>query len=610
MTENFFTEEGRTRLRNFTLRLRGYFTGCALVGLLLGGFVWWCWLSPLERTYLGSFVSASVWSRLVPGGGSRYTLLAYDWQGKAVLASSESEARAKGATWRRMDLNETQAEILFQQFYRCGLLRLFAAPLIFALILAIGGTVAVARIDQRVNERWERGKRIRGSRLVKPSKYERDHQDADGLALDVHPVAGKGTARLRMKRSEEAQGLLVLGDIGSGKSQIFHRYLAQLARREGETVIIYDPAGEFTEAHYRPERGDVILNPLDERAPFWTPTAEIKYQTDYLSVAECFFPSPHFAKESDRFFAEAGREIFARMLEERPSLSQLIKWCGDPKRIDEVCRETELAHYIDKLAGEMRGGVLATLGRVVKTLRILPRVEDCGRDFSLTQWSEARRGWLFLTVAREAEEQLRPLYTAYLDILMRRLMNGLGADRPVKFLVDELHTLDYLPSLYRAVTEGRKYRVCVFQGTQNKSQYDQRYREDAATMLSCPRHKIILRCSEPESSRWLSNLLGEEEREKPRPSVTASVADQGRDSMSYAIETRNRAVVSREEIAGLPDLRGYWRYGDSVVPFRLDFVERERLAPGFIPRRASSPVRAAIAQVVPDKTSSEPCAAD
>ena len=591
--EWLFTEEGRTRFRNFSLRLRGYFALCAGVGLIVGGLFWWMWLGPLGRTYLPSFIAASVWERLLPGGGSSYTLLAYDWQGRAVLASSESEAKAHGATWRRIQLGEAQAEQLFRGFYGCGLLQLLAPPLVLGLIVGIAGTATMARVDRRVNDRWERGKRIRGSRLVKPKKFEREHAGADGLALDV--LGG----RLRMRKTEEAQGLLILGDIGSGKSQVLHRYLAQLARREGEAAIVYDPAGEFTASHYRPDRGDVILNPLDARAPFWGPAPEIKYGTDYLSVAECFFPVPNRGrvKHSDKFFSEASREIFARMLQERPKLGELIKWIGSDKAIDAFCAGTELAHYINPKAGDQRGGVLAELGRVAKVLRLLPKEQDCSRDFSLTRWSEGRRGWIFLTGSREAEEQLRPLYSAYLDLLMRRLMSGIETSRPVKIVVDEAHSLEYLPTFYRAITEGRKYGLAVWIGTQNKHQLDQRYDDDAPTMLSCPRHKIILRCSEPESAKWLSELLGEEEREKPRPSVTASVADQGRDSMSYQIQRERLPVVSREEIAGLPDLAGYWKYGEAVVPFRLDYVSFPTVAPGFIPRLAIAPTtRAGVAE--------------
>src|SRR5262245_52339332 len=301
-------------------------------------------------------------------------------------------------------------------------------------------------------------------------------------------------------------------------------------------------------------------------------------------------PPPKLDKvESEQFFLNASRDIFARMLEFEPTPTRLVAWLADEEEIDRMCEGTELANYIRADAAPQRAGVLGSLARVGKTLRILPRSEECDFDFSLTDWATERRGWIFLTSTKEAEERLRPLYTSYLDLLMRRLMSvddAWGKTRPVKLIVDEVHTLQYLPSLYMAATEGRKYGLHLFQGTQNKHQYEDHYGKQAPTMLSCPRYTILLRCKEPDSAKWLSTLLGEEEIDRPRTSVTASVSDQGRDSVNYASQTERRPVVSMEQIANLQDLSGYWKYGELVVPFKLDFAPQEEVAEGFTPRQS------------------------
>jgi DNA helicase HerA-like ATPase len=59
-----------------------------------------------------------------------------------------------------------------------------------------------------------------------------------------------------------------MGDTGSGKSSAIREILRQIAER-GETTIVYDPALEFTPEFYSPARGDLILNPLDARCPYW-----------------------------------------------------------------------------------------------------------------------------------------------------------------------------------------------------------------------------------------------------------------------------------------------------------------------------------------------------
>src|SRR5216683_3164774 len=71
---------------------------------------------------------------------------------------------------------------------------------------------------------------------------------------------------LRVPRAEENEGLLLLGDPGTGKSQIIHQLLEQIAMRSPpEAVVCYDPAGEFIESHFD-SSSDVVLNPLDARS--------------------------------------------------------------------------------------------------------------------------------------------------------------------------------------------------------------------------------------------------------------------------------------------------------------------------------------------------------
>jgi predicted NACHT family NTPase len=83
----------------------------------------------------------------------------------------------------------------------------------------------------------------------------------DYFGFEEHPTW------IRMPRAEETEHVMLLGDPGTGKSQTIHHFLLQIAvRQPAEAVVIYDPACEFIKRHYRPERGDVILNPLDIRS--------------------------------------------------------------------------------------------------------------------------------------------------------------------------------------------------------------------------------------------------------------------------------------------------------------------------------------------------------
>src|SRR5437660_6248013 len=398
---------------------------------------------------------------------------------------------------------------------------------------------------------------------------------------------------LPVPREEETEGFLLLGDPGTGKTQVIQQFLAQIAERHpSEAVVCYDPAGEFITNYFKPGQ-DIVLNPLDARCPYWSPTLEVDYEntnagaTDRNFIAESFFPDRDHSAPNTQFFIKSARSIFARMLEFKPDAEHIVEMLTDEKLIDEVVKGTEHAHLIDKDAKGQRGGVLATLSEIGESLKLLPSLEDCSREVSLTGWNRQRRGWIFITSTQDTRDALRTLQAAWINILMKRLMAtppAASREHPCWVVVDEAHSLKRLPALSAVLVEGRKYGLKLILGTQNKAQFEEHYGRNAATMLSAPHLKILFRCNEPESARWVSEMIGEEEKERPRIGTTATVQANGRDSINYSTFTERRPVVSKEQIMSLPNLHGYWKYADSVVPFRIEPIDRPRVAPSFIPR--------------------------
>src|SRR5216683_1909406 len=404
---------------------------------------------------------------------------------------------------------------------------------------------------------------------------------------------------LPVRREEETEGFLLLGDPGTGKTQVIQQFLAQIAERHPpEAVVCYDPAGEFITNYFKPGQ-DIVLNPLDARCPYWSPTLEVDYEntnagaTDRHFIAESFFPDRDHNAPSTQFFIKSARSIFARMLEFKPDAERIVEMLTDEKLIDEVVKGTEHAHLIDKDAKGQRGGVLATLSEIGESLKLLPSLEDCSREVSLTGWTRQRRGWIFITSTQDTRDALRTLQAAWINILMKRLMAtppAASREWPCWVVVDEVHSLKRLPALSAVLVEGRKYGLKLVVGTQNKAQFEEHYGRNAATMLSAPHLKILFRCNEPESARWVSEMIGEEEKERPRIGTTETVQANGRDSINYSTYTERRSVVSKEQIMALRNLHGYWKYSDAVVPFRIQPVQGEQVAHAFIRRTVRSVV--------------------
>jgi hypothetical protein len=399
---------------------------------------------------------------------------------------------------------------------------------------------------------------------------------------------------LRIPRADETEHIMLLGDPGTGKSQTIHHFLLQIAARQPvEAVVIYDPACEFIKRHYDQTRGDVILNPLDKRSPYWSPAAEVELVTDKNLIAESFLPGRLEANQASTsgFFLKAARAIYGRMLELGPTPSQMVSWLRSEEAIDTVVAGTEHTHLIPRNAHGQRAGVLGVLSELGGILRMLPERDECESEIILTEWAKQRRGWIFITSRTDMRESLRPLQAAFINVLMKRLMSvspEWGQTHPCWLVVDEVHSLNRLPALYETETEGRKYGLKLIQGTQGKTQYEEYYDRLAKAMLAAPKLKLFFRCGEAESARWISDTIGEYEVEKPRIATTASVEDRGRDALNYSTTTEHRQAVSKEEIMALPDLHGYWKYGDAVVPFRLPLAPVKIIARGYVGRELTT----------------------
>jgi Type IV secretion-system coupling protein DNA-binding domain len=611
--QNPFVEEGRTRFRNFQRRLGGYLAICLIIGLLAGGGLFWRWtragMEPLQKIYLKQYVWGSVRAAVSRRSASKYRLLTCqvkdaagrlaiggvvdqqvhpvrDKEGRPIrsengLIFAWNKPNRRELAWIERKMNDRQMVALLREHHYGGesFLRLLLPALITGLIITLGGTVGLVACDQRLNKKYEEGKFVRGTRLVRPEKFRSGKNGPPGLG-----VPSLGTRRgwfkkdkpeplywLRISREDEATHTSLLGDTGTGKSQLIHLFLWQIAeRRPQEAVIVYDPAGEFVASHFSAGRGDIILNPLDERFPFWNLSGEVRLKTDREMIAESFFPGNE--GYAGAFFLKATRSIFARLLEFAPSPEELTQWLIDEREIDRRVRGTELVHLIGEKAPQQRGGVLGTLSEAGNRLKILPPRRECASEILLTEWAQKRTGWIFVTSTQDTRAQLRPLHAIFLDLLMKRLMAcdpGWGREHTCWMIVDEAHALGKMPALYSALTEGRKFGLKLVVGTQNKTQFEEHYGRAAATMLAASVLKVIFRCNEPESARWVSELIGEEEWEKPRTGVTASVADRGRDSLHYSNNIEKKFTVSREEIMALEKLHGYWKYRDRVVRFRF-----------------------------------------
>jgi len=384
---------------------------------------------------------------------------------------------------------------------------------------------------------------------------------------------------LRIPRNAENKHFLIVGDTGSGKSSIIRQMLYQVDAR-GDSAIVYDPACEFVKQFYNAHRGDIVLNPLDARMPYWNPSKELRRKAEAKALAVSLYQPEGV---SNRFFVEAPQKIFAHLLTFLPTPEELVQWMSDPAEIDRRVKGTEYWMLIDPKAPQQRTGVLGSLNMSADSFRLLPKEDETTSVWTATQWAETRRGWIFITSRPTMREALRPLISLWIDTLVLRLLNEPMPDqKPVWFVIDELASLQRLPQLHTAITENRKSQNPVILGFQGRSQMQARYGEDAEAMLSQPATKLFFKTTEPRAAKWISDAIGEIEVERLKESRSMRLLGSRR---SYAMEIATKPLVMPSEISGLEPLHGFIKQENRVVPVHFQFAGKRGGKPEFIERK-------------------------
>ena len=321
-----------------------------------------------------------------------------------------------------------------------------------------------------------------------------------------------------------------------------------------------------------------MLNPLDARCPYWSPSDELQRKAEAKAIAVSLFQP---AGITNRFFVESPQKVFAHLLSFLPTPTQLIEWMSHPEEIDKRVKGTELAALIDPRAPNQRTGVLGSLNMVADSFRLLPKREETSSTWTATKWAEDRRGWIFITSRPALREALLPLISLWLDLLVLRLLTEPHPhQRPAWFVIDELASLQRLPQLHTAITENRKSNNPIILGFQGRSQLEARYGHDAEAMLSQPATKIFLRTSEPRAAKWVSEAIGEVEIERLRETHY----DGTRTGKNFALDRQTEPLVMPSEISGMDDLRAYLKYGNYVARFSFPFIELQAKHKAFIER--------------------------
>lgn len=361
---------------------------------------------------------------------------------------------------------------------------------------------------------------LRGTRLIDPKRYRKlARKRKDPLDLPMGDV--------RMPLEAETKHLVVVGKSGCGKTNAVNQVIERL-RERGERAVIYDSKGDFISTFYDSDR-DLIFNPLDRRSVRWTLFNDIRIKPDIDAIATSQIP-PSDDRENP-FWKNTARGVFAACLsflqrEGNTRNSDIWRLLTTDDDVIADCLKDSgemAAKYLSKPDSDTAKSIISTMMSHLGSYEYLAALD--GR-FSITDWVREGKGFLFISSYSDIRDTLKPLISLFLDQLsMRLLALPECPSRKTFFILEELWTLQKMPSLLDLVTQSRSKCGALILSVQEIAQLEAIYgRSGAKTIFNNCGSQLVFGCTEPETAQFCSKLLGEEEVLEATRSYTLGVS--------------------------------------------------------------------------------------
>ena len=367
-------------------------------------------------------------------------------------------------------------------------------------------------------------------------------------------------------KDTEIENTLAIGGTRMGKS-VFMKWLTQKTITLGHKRVIFDVDGEYTELFYR-EGADVILNPRDERSPYWHLWAEADDEIDINNIATSLI-AVGSASSNEKFWAKSAQNIFAAVAnglreqgnEDTEALLRYL-FSLEHNNIAELVKGTESETLVAENLEKMTGSIKAVLSTHIKCLKYLRRAKQDEQAFSIRRWlqdDDNANSTLFISVTEDDLETFVPLISLWLDIAARAIRSlPKSRTRRVWFLYDEIDTLQYLPSLQKSLTKAAKKGGCFVLGAQSVAQFIKNYGRDEAEIIfdNCGT-KLYYRIVGANSAKWAAMDLGEIEIEEEREGMSVPSQMRSGATISTNEQTRTIHAVPYSDIKNAEELTAY-----------------------------------------------------
>jgi type IV conjugative transfer system coupling protein TraD len=398
----------------------------------------------------------------------------------------------------------------------------------------------------------------------------------------------------------EQEHTFCAGSTGAGKTQALHSLLESV-RARGDRAIIYDPDLDYIRTHYNPDT-DLILNPYDERSIGWDPFNDAHELHEFEKLAACLFKEP---KGADPYWTKAPRGVFIyaayKLKRAYPdaALGDLLRVLFGPiELIMHLLQGTPAFDHVSGGKGQRTDSIKSVLADGVA-----PLIHMTGREsaFSIKRWvndPERQGGFLFLSAPETHIESLRPLLGFCTELTMSALLSRDLEFRPTTWLFfDEVASLGKVDALALGPERIRKFGGALVLGLQQVSQLQETYgHEITQTIIGQCATKLILRCQDPDTAKWMSEQLGRAQMRRVDETVSYGANSQ-RDGVGVTPREELEPVALPEDVMNQPKLQGFIKVSNArdgtafpIATIKFAYKSRPQIAEGIVPLTGPLPV--------------------
>ena len=351
---------------------------------------------------------------------------------------------------------------------------------------------------------------------------------------DYECIIPGAEARLYLNSDILSKHIMLLGGIGTGKSNSFYHIISQIQDKitENDIMIIFDTKGDFYNEFYKP--GDVVIsNDNTSTGPscldYWNIFNEIDYgerqQESIIEISKSLFAEA-CKKTNQIFFPNAAKDIFMALLlhfiriipkehHNNANLISFINHCTatDIKSILDSHDDLKaMSSYISNDESPQTQGVLSELQQITREI-FIGNFAKTG-TISLKNLVKSKGGRrVFIEYDLSVGSMLSPIYSLMFDLAIKEALGRNRSEGNVYFITDEFKLLPNLNHIDDAVNFGRSLGIKFMIGVQNVEQiYDNYGEERARSIMSGFSTNISFRVNDAKSREYIQGLYGKNQK--------------------------------------------------------------------------------------------------